>query len=86
MDVDHLEKAEQQLDAFIERRPREAKDAEEVEEMWEESVRRDPERRREENRALWVEFHTRLAASHARISADHEARGEALLGEGAAVA
>jgi len=79
VDVDHLEKAEQQLDAFIERRPREAKDAEEVEEMWEESVRRDPERRREENRAAWHSFHRHMQELHATLSEEHRTKAEGLI-------
>jgi hypothetical protein len=35
--------------------------------------------RREENRALWVEYHSRLSHSHARISAEHEAKAQTLL-------
>ena len=81
-----VERIEAESNGLVERRAAQTAEQERVEELWAQSVRRDRERRREENRALWVEFHTRLAASHARISADHEARVEALLGEGAAVA
>lgn len=50
-----------------------------LEEMWAASERRDRERRRRENRALWYEFHMRLSEAHARLSAEHEESALALL-------
>ncbi len=79
MDVDHLEKAEQQLDGFIERRAREAKDAAAVEDLWAQSVRRDRERRREENRAVWHSFHRHMQELHATLSEEHRTKAEGLI-------
>lgn len=45
-DFEALERAEQQIDAFIEKRAREAKDAAAIDEAWRESERRHRERRR----------------------------------------
>ena len=79
MDPKAVERVEAELDGFVEKRARQAKDAETVEELWAKSAARDCARRREENRALWIEFHSRLSRSHARISAEHEAKAQALL-------
>ena len=82
--VDYLERVEAELNVLDEKRADKAAEQERVEAFWADSACRDFERRREENRALWIEFHLRLAAFQARISADREARVEALTGEGAA--
>ena len=74
MDPETVERAEAELDSFIDKRARQAKDPERVEELWAKSTARDRARRREENRTLWVEFHSRLSRSYARISAEHEAK------------
>jgi hypothetical protein len=80
-DAEHIERVEAELDSFTEKRARQAKDAERVEELWAKSAARDRARRREENRALWIEFHSRLSRSHGRISAEHEAKAQILLEE-----
>ena len=73
---------EKELDAFIERRGRDAaktgKD-DALEKMWRASERRERERRRRRNAALWYEFHMSLCEAHAAISREHEARALALL-------
>lgn len=69
------------IDQLIERRSASQEEANRIEAAWAESTRRHNARQRERNRALWIEFHSRLAASHARISADHEARVEELARE-----
>jgi hypothetical protein len=86
-DVEHGEMVEKELDAFIERRGRDAKRSgkdEALEEMWRASERRHKERLRRANAALWYEFHMRLCEAHAAISERHEARALALLEEPAA--
>jgi hypothetical protein len=70
---------ESELDQFIEKRALQAKDAQNVEDLWAKSAARARRRRQEENRTLWVEFHSRLSRSHARISAEHEAKAQTLL-------
>ncbi len=76
------EAIEKELDSLIKRRGVGAKkngqDAE-LEEMWKASERRDTARRRQENRALWYEFHMRLSDAHTAISREHEAKALALL-------
>ncbi len=73
-----LEKAEAEIDLFIEKRAREAGDANAIEALWAESVRRHHARRREENRQSWIAFHRGLARAHASISAEHRVKADAL--------
>ena len=55
----------------------------EREALWEESVRRNRERRRREIRAEWFGFFSRMAESHARIAQDYQRRAEELCQKGA---
>ncbi len=88
MDVEAMERAEAELDRFIDRRAREAGDAQRVEEEWAESVRLYNGHRRETNREAWRSYHLeqadRLEATAAELARDHRARAEALLSRGAA--
>ena len=85
MDVARGEHVEGELDVFITRRhDQRVRDEGErlTEEAWAESVRRQEAQRREENRALWHEYH-RAAAERARrtleaLIRDHEAAAEML--------
>ena len=73
-----LEQASAQIDVLIDRRARERSKANELEDLWRESVRKHRERRRRENRALWYAHFCGMAESHARLAADYERRAEAL--------
>ena len=79
MDIADLEKAEQQIDLFIERRAREVRDADAVEDLWAEQERRERARRREANRADWIAYHAHMNAVHSSIAADHADRRSRLL-------
>ncbi len=57
-----IEIAEAELDRFIERRAREAGDAQRVEEEWVASVRRYHDKRRETSREAWRAYHLAQAA------------------------
>ena len=46
LDANHIEKVEAQLDAFVERRAREAKDSEKVAELWAKTEYEQPTRSR----------------------------------------
>jgi hypothetical protein len=80
------ERVEVELDRIIERRAREAGDAQRVEEEWAESVRLYNGHRRETNREAWRCFYLaqaeRLERTAAELAASHRARA-AKLGEGA---
>jgi hypothetical protein len=81
------ERAEAELDAFISRRhERRVKDEGEraLEDLWRESERREAARRRREARAGWYGWHLDRAELYARLSAEHAAEAEGLLGGGAA--
>lgn len=77
-DTDHLERVESELDRIVEKRAREARDAERVEELWAESARRDRERRREENREAWRSFHAHMQALHAGLASEHQEKAAKL--------
>jgi hypothetical protein len=86
-DVEAVEAAEASIDAFIERRARDKREANRVEEAWAESERLHRQRRRERNRELWRTWHLgqaeRLERTAAELAADHRARAETLAeGEG----
>ncbi len=82
MDVEAVERVEAELDAFVERRAREARDANKVEELWAASERRVRERRRRENCSLWYSHHCHLHEVHQALADRHRERAEALLGPG----
>ena len=78
-DVEVAERVEAELDSFIEKRARERADANRIEQLWQESARRDRERRRAENREAWHGFHAHMQELHASLSEEHRSKAEALL-------
>jgi hypothetical protein len=81
------ERADAELDSFIGRRygQRQKSEGDRVtEELWREAERHEAARRRAENRAGWYSWHASRAELYARLSAEHAATAEGLLGEGAA--
>jgi hypothetical protein len=81
------ERAEAELDSFISRRHAQRRKSEperELEAAWAAAEKREAARRRKENRAGWYSWHSSRAALYARLSAEHEAAAEGLMGEGAA--
>ncbi len=80
-DVEAIEVAEAQLDQFIERRAREARDAKLVEVAWAESVRRHQARRREQNRWEWIRFFEHMRDLHQGLADEHRSSARALLEE-----
>ncbi len=81
------ERAEAELDSFIARRHEQRRKSEpecELEAAWVEAERREATRRRAENRAGWYGWHMARAALYERLSREHAATAEGLLGEGAA--
>jgi hypothetical protein len=78
LDTEAIEAVEAEIDQFTARRAREAGDANAIEELWAESVRRHHARRREENRQSWIAFHRGLARAHAEISDEHRVKADAL--------
>lgn len=73
-----LLRASDSIDALIERRVREKSNANELQEMYEESARRHRERIRREHVALWYEYEMLLAENHRQLSEEHEARARLL--------
>jgi hypothetical protein len=65
---EHAEMVEKQLDAMIQRRARKGDvDPDEAEEIWRESVRRYNDRKQEQLRNEWCEYHQGQAARHRAV-------------------
>ena len=83
MDPETVERVEAELDAFVKKRAREAKDAEKVRELWAESERREREKRRQQNGWGWIRHFEGLARAHRALALENDnrvARVQALLG------
>ena len=80
MDAAKAEAVESELDRLIERRAREERDANHVEELWRVSSKRVAEERRREVRTAWYTHHVAMREVHARLADEHEARALRLLG------
>ena len=65
-DVEAAEKAEQQINLFIDKRSREREEANRVEAAWAESTRRHRRKVRLTNGNAWVEYFDHLASCHER--------------------
>ena len=81
------ERAEKELDQFISRRHEQRRKSEperELEAAWVAAEKREAARRRAENRAGWYGWHLARAELYGRLSREHAATAEGLLGEGAA--
>ena len=76
MNPEAVERVEAELDAFVEKRAREAKDAEKVEELWAESERKVHRKRRESNGAAWIDYHEGLASLHRTLAHEHESKAD----------
>jgi hypothetical protein len=59
-----VERVEAELDGFIEKRAREARDQERTDELWPASVWRDRKKRRQQNAQAWFEYHDHIIRSH----------------------
>ena len=84
MDPKAVERVEAELDGFVEKRARQAKDAERVQELWAESERREREKRRQENEWGWIKHYEGLAFVHRALALENDnkaARVRALLGD-----
>jgi hypothetical protein len=81
-----VERADREIDRFIERRHQETNakanaEQQNIEALWKESTQRAREKRRRENAAAWYGHMREL---HSSLAAEHEARARALLGGGGA--
>ena len=74
---EHAEMVEKQLDAMIQRRARKGDvDPDEAEEIWRESVCRYNDRKQEQLRNEWCEYHQGQAARHRAVLESLIARHE----------
>ena len=74
------EAAEREIDRFVERRAQRAgaDAANALEAVWAASERQEQAKRREENRAAWMEHYRRLAASSIKAARDYRRRAREL--------
>jgi hypothetical protein len=70
-DVESAEKAEKSIDEFINKRARDKAEANKEEEKWRAAVRRVREKRRRENRRLWIDHHGHMNLLHLGLAAEH---------------
>ena len=82
LDCEAAEAAERQIDQFIEKRAKDREEANQEEELWRASERRVREKRREENRELWIAFHGRQHRAFLDLAAHHADKRSRLLLEG----
>jgi hypothetical protein len=75
------ERAEAEVDSFIERRAREREKANSEAEALRAADEKRWEKLYAENRTLWIHHHGKMAKEHARLSAEHERRARSLLGK-----
>jgi hypothetical protein len=59
-----VERIESELDTFIEKRAREAKDAQSAEEVWQKSAKEHHEKRQNRVAQEWYFYHDRLIKNH----------------------
>ncbi len=81
-----IEGADREIDRLLERRHQEKNalangEQRHIEDLFEESARRERDKRRRENRALWYGHHEHMRELHSSLAAEHEARARALLGQ-----
>ena len=77
-DVEAVERAERDLDTFINRRSASRDNANAREEMWRTSERRHEEKHRLELREEWREYERHLEAIHMSLALEHRAKADAL--------
>jgi hypothetical protein len=70
---------EEELDRLIERRAKEADDANRFAQAWAESVRRYNVRAQAERRQAWIAFHRDLERLHKSLADEHRQKAAALL-------
>lgn len=78
LEAEHVERVEAELDQFIEKRARESKDANQLEELWAVTEREVREKRRREHRDQWLGFHDHMRALHSSLAAEHARKAAAL--------
>ncbi len=81
LDYEATEKAEAQIDAFVEKRSREKSDEQKITDLWAETDMRERAKRRRENKQAWREYELHLERVHMGLALEHRARAEKLAGE-----
>lgn len=79
LDPVRAERAEAEIDKFINSRSKAKEEANAVEALWRASERAHAAKRREENRTAWVGYYERLAHGCRERAEEYEAKADALL-------
>jgi hypothetical protein len=75
-----VERVEVELNAFINKRAEQAKDAAKEDEQWEQSKRERRDARRRANGWGWVRHYSRLADSHRALALENDSKAERIRG------
>ena len=78
-DVEATERAEAELDAFINKRSKAKEKANAEEEAWKESTRRVNEKRRWELRQEWIDHHGLMSRLHQDLASEHTSKRSRLI-------
>lgn len=78
-DVDATERAERDLDAFINRRSRAKEKANAEEELWRASERRVRDKRWRANRQAWIDHHGLMHSLHLALAGEHASKRSRLM-------
>ncbi len=73
-----VERAEAEIDKFINSRSKQREEANSLEAVWAASERRELAKRREENRTLWIDHYQGLVRVHIRLAKDARRKARAL--------
>ena len=78
--LDHaaVERAEAEIDRFVNSRSKQREDANALAAIWAASERRELAKRREENRAAWADYYRRLAGANLLAARDYRRRARLL--------
>jgi hypothetical protein len=75
-----VERLESELDVFIEKRAQKAKDVGEQDELWAKKVRREKEKRRQQNGWGWIRHFEGLARAHRALAQEHDVKADHVRG------
>lgn len=78
-DVEAAEKAEKSIDEFINKRARDKAAANKEEQEQQAAARRVRDKRRRENRQLWIAHHGHMHLLHTGLAAEHASKRARLL-------
>ena len=67
-----LDRANGEIDKFIDKRAQQRKEARDAEQVWKKSVRDYHAKQRETNRQAWIEHYLAMSESHQKLADEYE--------------